>query len=225
MSDLKFWDVFRDPLWLLHNLMNKYKHIVVPSNAGWDTNNVNGTVTQQPLRIYVATSITASSRGMAYCGTTGLNSGNANSAIVDWTKRLELSFILNRSFSDVEVVARVQLKDSAAAVTEGVLANLGIGLQISNLTVVGEAYGTARQTTGTLKTLTSGYGIRVKIVLTSTAVEFWVNGVLVESLTGTAVPPVAGVDNNYLVLSIINGVTGGVNARVYLTNIEVVQAW
>lgn len=221
MSDYKFWDVFIDPLWLLHNFHRKYKHIRVPLNAGWTSDLVNGGLTQQPMRLYPNTSITASSRGLGYAVAHGLNSGNTVMYNIDWTKRLELSFTLARESSDVEVVARVQLKEVA---TEGVLAARGIGLQISNLTVVGEAYGTALQTTGTLKTLTNTYSIRVKIVLTATSVDFWIDGVLAGSLTGTAVPSVVGAAG-YLVVSIINGVTGGVNAKLFIGNIELVQAW
>lgn len=221
-SDMKGWDVFKDPLWLLHNFQRKYKHIRVPTNAGWTTSNVNGIVTQTPLHMYANTSITAISRGLAHCASTNLNSGDICHDYINWSKRLELSFILSRITADVEVVARVQLKEVN---TEGVLAAKGIGLQISNYTVVGEAYGTALQTTGTLKTLITDRIIRVKIVLTSTSVEFWIDGVLVESLTGTAIPTAASAATDYLVVSIINGVTGGINAWIMVSNIEVVQAW
>lgn len=222
MSDLKFWDVFRDPLWLLHNFHRKYKHIRVPTNAGWSTSNVNGGVTQQPMRMYENTSITASSRGMGFCQAQGLNSGGITHTFIDWTKRLELSFILSRTGSDAEAVGRIQLKEIN---TEGVFAAKGIGLQISNYTVVGEAYGTARSTTGTLNTLTINRIIRVKIVKRDTSVDFYVNEVLVESLTGTAVPATAGAADGYLVFSLVNGVTGGIDVYQLIANIEVVQAW
>lgn len=211
-----------DPLWLLHNFTNKYKHIRVPTHTGWTPDNVNGAVMYDPLFIRVNTSVTASSRGLANLVTFEFNSGGMTNQFIDWTKQLELSFILMRQNSDVEVVARFQLKEAA---TEGALAAKGIGLQISDLTVVGEAYGTALQTTGTLKTLTSRYITRVKIVVTSSSVEFWVDGVLMGVLTGTAVPNVASVMSGYFVISIINGVTGGVNALLSIGNIEVVQAW
>lgn len=222
-SDMKGWDVYKDPLWLLHNLYKKYKVIGVPTNSGWGTSNVNGTASFAPFYVSVSTSVTASSRALTHTyAMFGLNSGTIDRLYVDWTKRLELSFTIARSNSDVEVVARVQLKE---AITEGILAERGIGIQISNYTTVGEAYGTARGTTGTLKTLTDARSVHVKIVLTSASVEFWVDGVLVGSLTGTAVPAVAGAAVAYLVVSIINGVTGGVDANMRIGNIQLVQAW
>lgn len=211
-----------DSLWLFHNLYEKYKLLRVPTNASWAVNNLNGTVGQEPMRLFANTSVTASSRGLAYTNTVGLNSGDISYYYIDWTKRLELSFILIRQDSDTEEVGRFQLKETLA---EGVLAAKGIGIQVSNFTVVGEAFGTARQTTGTLKTLTDRLLIRVKIVLTSASVEFWVDGVKVETLTGTAVPSTASVTYDYLVLSNINGVTGGVNTAILVSDIQVLQAW
>lgn len=213
-------DIRRDEL---HKMLpNLFKHVRVPTNAGWNTSHVNGSSSLGAFFLYVTTSATASSRALVWTYTYGLNSGTIYTYDVDWTKRLELSFILNRLNSDAEAVARIQLKE---ANTEGILAAKGIGLQISNLTMVGEAYGTALQTTGTLATLTDGRIIRVKIVKTDTAVEFWVDGILVESLTGTAVPTTASTVFNYMVISIVNGATGGVDARQYVSNIEVVQTW
>lgn len=174
----------------------------------------------EPCYMYVNTSATASSRGLAHCIQFGLNSCNT-ADFIDWTKRLELSFTPGRAVSNANAIARVQLKE---ATTEGILAAKGIGVQISNYTMVGEAWGSARQTTGTLKTLTDNRITRVKIVVTSTSVEFWVDGVLVESLTGTAVPVAASTVEGYLVVSIINGVTT-TDTYLVIGNIGVVQAW
>lgn len=222
MSDLKFWDVFRDPLWLLHNFQARYKHIRMPTNSGWTAFLVNGGAGQGVTYLRLNTSVTASSSARAVHDILGLTSGNTTADRIDWDKRLEYSFIFQRINSDAQVVARIQLKLTNV---EGLLANRGVGLEINNLTVVGEAYGTARQTTGTLKILTSNWSVRAKIVVTATSVEFWVDGVLVESLTGTAVPTGIVVASSFEVVSIINGVTGGVNAYLDIGNIEVVQAW
>ena len=221
MSDHKFWDVFRDPLWLLHNLYKKYKVITIPINGGYSLSNVNGGVSQTTGYLMVNTSVTALSRGMAYFLPHGLNSGTIYQHRVDWTKRLELSFIVSRANSDVQVVARVQLKELA---TEGALGERGIGIEINNYSMNGEAYGTARDTVA-IGALTDLLIARVRIVLTSASVEFWVNGVLQGTLTGTAIPNIAGTVNANMVISIINGAAGGVNAQEVISNIQIIQAW
>jgi hypothetical protein len=198
------------------------KNIVYPTAAGWSTSNVNGAVTPQVSRIYMSTSVTASSRAMAYISLFDLNSGDIASYLTDWSKRIELSFTITRATADTEVIARVQLKQ---ANTEGILADKGIGVQISNYVMIGESYGAARGTTGTLKTLTTIQNAHVKIVVTSAEVEFWVNGVLIESLTGNAIPTGLGGADGYLVISIVNGGTGGADAQLWVSNIQITQDW
>lgn len=222
MSDLKNVDVFRDPLWLLHNFQKKYKHIYVPTDSDWYVSHVGGGFTGQPMRAYVNTSIVANSRGMAYVAANGLNSGNINYAMIDWTKRLELSFNISRLSSDTEVVARVQLKEIG---TEGILAERGIGIDITNYVMNGEAFGTVRGTTATLATLTDTFPVQVKIVVTSSEVQFYINEVLTATLAGTALPNVQGTVSAFLVVSIINGATGGVNAILIISDIQIVQGW
>ncbi len=204
------------------NLGYEWKELIVPTNAGWTTSLLgSGGVSQNPFRIAPYTGTTANSRGLAYVATLGLNSGDRVRVACDYSKRLEWEFIICRRFSDSEAVARIQLKQVN---TEGDLANVGIGLRIDNYTVLGEAYGTARQTVS-LGTLTDDRIWRVKIVLIpNTRVEFWVDGVLRGSLTGTAVP--TGVTaTTWVVVSIINGPTGGVNATLYVGNLMFVQEW
>lgn len=222
MSDLKHWDVYKDPLWLLHNLYKKYKVIRVPTNAGWISSLVNsGALTQVPFLLGPHTGVTANSRGLAYATTLGLNSGTLSRSYIDWTKWLELSFILLRLNSDAEAVGRFQLKEIG---TEGILANQGIGIQATNYALVGEAYGTARGTVS-LGNLTDDRSVKIKIVKKATSVEFWVNDVLTDILTGTAVPAVAGTAAGYSVASIINGGTGTVDGYLFVGNIQVIQEW
>jgi hypothetical protein len=206
----------------LDDLLSKYKVIGVPTNAGWTASNAgSGAVAYEPFRLYPMTGTTASSRGLAYCYVHHLNSGDIHRNYVDWTKRLELSFGVARVNSDAEAVARFQLKEANA---EGALAQRGIGVTINNLAMVGEAYGTARGTVS-IGSLTLDQAARIRIVKTQNSVEFWVNGVLVGTLTGSAVPNVAGVAYAYLVASIINGTTGGVNAWLMVSNIRIIQEW
>lgn len=219
-SDLKGWDVFRDPLWLLHNFQSRNKLIVVPTCAGWLSSNLlSGYVSQNVFYLFCGTGVIANSRGLCNAIVFGLNSGDTSTHAVDWGKRIELSFILRRGTSDSEVETRFQLK---AVDTEGVLAARGIGVSIANYTMVGESYGTARVTVA-LGVLTDDRIVRIRIVVAGGTVQFWVNGVLTGTLTGTAVP--TGVIVGYLVASIINGATGGVNARLNVGDIKIVQKW
>jgi hypothetical protein len=204
------------------DLFPNVKQVVVPTNAGWTTSLLNsGAVTQDIFALIPHTGNTANSRALANCIAIGLNSGDRNVEAVDYSKALELSFFVDRVNSDAQVIGRVQLKQTAS---EGVLANTGIGLQISNYTVSGEAYGSARQTLA-LGELTNNRLWRVKIVVVpGVRVEFWVNDVLVGSLTGTAVP--TGVNaTSRLVISIINGASGGTDCFLNVGNIKIIQNW
>jgi len=221
-SDLKRVDAFIDPLWLLNNLLDRYKIIEVPTNSGWATSNLgSGGVGHYPFNIFVYTGTTANSRGLAYTIAWGLNSGDVRRDRIDFSKKLMISFAVVRRNSDSEAVARFQLK---SVNTEGDLADLGLGIRIDNYTVLGEAYGTARGTTS-LGSLTNEQLTRFKIVhVPDTRVEFWVDGVLTGVLTGTYVP--TGLSNNsFLVASIVNGPTGGVDAQMRVFNIRLVQEW
>jgi hypothetical protein len=218
---MKGWDVFKDPKWLMDNLFRKYKLFRIPTNAGWTSSLVgSGGYVYGVAQLATYTGTTANSRGMVYAYVYELNSGDITHSYIDWTKRLELEFNLTRLNSDAEAVARVQLKE---ANTEGALAQRGIGIEIQNFTMYGEGYGTARGTVA-IGTLTNGRLARVKIVKTDSAVQFWVNGVLAGTLTGTAVPNVRGTVP-YIVVSVINGATGGVSAIIYAGNIIIVQTW
>jgi len=218
-SDLKYRDTFRDPVWLLDNLLSKYK-VIRPTNAGWYTSNSgSGAVGQLPFYIWAGTGTTANSRGLAYAPILTLNSGDYPAAQTDYEKRLELMFMLHRVNSDSEAVARFQLK---SVNTEGALSGLGIGLEINNFDIIGEAYGTARGTVS-LGSLTPNRICYFRLVhIPNSRVEFWVDGVLAGTLTGDYVPTGQST-SSYLVLSIINGSTGGVNAVVYVHNIILVQ--
>lgn len=211
-----------DPKTLFDELLNKYKVVYVPTSGGWySSNSGSGATATKPMRLYLNTGTTASSRALFWVYAVGLNSGDMDAHIVDYSKYLECRFAIIRFNSDSEAVAHLQLKQVN---TEGDLADVGIGLRIDNLDVSGEAYGTARQTVS-LGTLTDGRLWNVRIVLIpGVRVEFWINGVLVGTLTGTAVP-VGVTTSSYLVASIINGPTGGVNAVLEISNILLVQEW
>jgi hypothetical protein len=207
---------------VLDDLLKEYKVFVVPTNAGWFASNAgSGAITQVPANMQVNTGTTASSRGMAYCWGRFLNSGNLSIDYADWTKRLELRAILWRQYSDSEAVARLQIKESNV---EGALAQRGIGVEVQNYAMYGEGYGTARGTVS-LTTLSDNRLIRLRIVKVGAELQFWVDEVLRGRLTGAYVPNVQGTAGTYLVVSIVNGPTGGVNAYLGVGDIKIIQSW
>ena len=221
VSDLFGWDIFKDPKWLLDNLLSKYKIINLPT-TGWLTNNAgSGAVSQSPSNFYVRTGTTANSRGLAYTDAYGLYHRNWVLGI-DWGKKLEIALTIARQNSDSEAVARFQLKVGSS---EGALTSRGLGLEIQDFALYGESYGSARGTIS-LGNLTDGDSYHVKIVLVpNVRVEFWLNGILVGVLTGDYVPTGTNTANHYFVASIINGATGGVDAIMRVGNIRVIQEW
>jgi len=221
-SDMRGWDVFADPLWLLSNLLDRHKVFVAPTAAGWSSSNAgSGAIYFQTFKASLHTGTTADSRALMYRDIFGVNSGDRGSHVCDYSKRLELMFIMARVNSDPEAVARIQMKQVN---TEGDLDDVGLGLRIDNYDVLGEAYGTARSTVS-LGTLSHDRLWRVRIVhVPDTRVEFWVNGNLAGTLTGTAVP-VGVTAPTYIVVSIVNGPTGGVDAMFNVGDIKLIQEW
>jgi len=218
-SDMRGWDVFKDPLWLLHNLERKYKIIRIPTNGGWAADHSGGGGYQRPQYIQVYTSTDPNTRGLFFLTTFGLNSGDRSQHACDYSKRLELYFTIARMYSDPEAVARVQLKQTTS---EGPLSDVGLGIEIRDFDVYGEAYGTARQTVK-IFTLKHERVARVRIVhVPNNRVEFWVNGVKRGELTGTAVPTGVTTTTRFVV-SIVNGPTGGVACEFYVSDIIIVQ--
>lgn len=205
---------------LLDDLLKEYRLLIIPTNAGWSTSLVgSGICYFYPVKMWCQTGTTASSRAMSYTSCFGFNSGDISSAYVDWTKRLEIDLLIMRIYSDPECIARFQVKESNA---EGALAQMGVGLEIRNFDLYGEGYGTSRGTVA-LGTLTADWLTRVKIVKDGSRLEFWVEGVLKGVLTGDNVPNAKGSAAGYLVVSIVNGPTGGVNACFAVGDIIIVQ--
>jgi len=188
--------------------------------ANWSSSHVGGGAIAAPFRTHVNTSIAVNSRGLFYATLFDMNSGNLSIGIIDWDKRLEIHVDLARVGDDVQCIGRLQLK---SVNTQGVLAALGLGLEINNFAVNGEGYGTALGTVA-LAALTSNRVMRFKIVLTpGVSIAFYQNGVLMGTLTGTAVPVGNSGGQDYCVVSIINGAAGAVDCNLIIDNFWVVQ--
>jgi len=198
-------------------LHKDWNYLVVPLNAGWTADCTgSGAQLQAPMQLRVSTGTTASSRGGANTFARGLNSGGLDCWQIDFDKRIEMLFQAWRDYSDAQAVGRLQLKTTGG---EGALTDKGFGLEIANLAVTGEAYGTARSTVA-LGSLTLKRTKRFRIVhIPGSKVEFYVDDALAGTLTGTAVPSGSTPDGK-LVLTIINGAAGGVNAQLGLVDLK-----
>lgn len=207
----------------------RYKTINLPTNVGWSTSNAgSGAVYQYPSHMILITGATANSRALASTLAYGLTPAqNAHYLYsIYFDKRLEWDFALTRENSDPEVIARIQLKRTS---TEGALTDIGVGIEIQNMTMYGEGYGSARSTC-TIGSLTNLYTRYIRIVvvpgdISTRRVEFWVDNQLAGTLTGNAVPYGYAAVPHYSVVSIINGATGGVIAGLYFGNIRLVQEY
>ena len=209
-----------DSKWLLDQLLSEYAVKHIPSYAGWVASNAgSGLAAQEAFNLYVQTGTTPSSQGLFSAAARFLNVAGRTFYLINFDKRIELSFWFSRENSDPESVARVQLK---SVNKEGALTNKGVGIEIDNTTVYGESYGTARGTVS-LGTITLFRTVYVKIVhIPGQRVEFWLNNALVGTLTGNYVPSGETTDS-FLVVSIINGPTGGVNARLWCSHFLIVH--
>jgi len=201
-------------------LYDRFKILNIALNAGWTTAVVgSGTVLQEPARLILHTGTIANSSARTWTRTLNLNPGNASGHFVDWRKRLEIDLELCRFRSDPEATARFQLKESSAG---GALAERGIGIEIQDLDIYGEGYGTSRGTV-LLGTLTVDRPFHVKIILADGVAEFWLDGVKAGELSGVNVPQVLGTVDGFYVFEVLNGVTGGIIFHLQCAKLEVTQ--
>jgi len=196
-----------------------HRYFSVPVNAGWTASHVNGADSQEPMGVAVNTTVAINSRGMVYSVAQFLRGSDADASYIDWDKKLVMAFSISRTNSDAEVIARVQLKEVN---TEGNLAAKGIGILMKNLAVWGEAYDTAREEVDLSTALTSTYPYEIRIEHDpATGVRFYVDNILAG--TSTREPSGDAGGSSYLVISIINGGTGGVDAIWHISPIEIWQ--
>jgi len=171
------------------------------------------------MGVAVNTTVAINSRGMVYSIAQFLRGSDGDASYIDWDKKLVIAFGISRTNSDAEAVARFQLKEVN---TEGILAAKGIGILLKNLAIWGEAYDTAREEVDLSTAVTSTYPYMIRIEHVPTVgVRFYVNNVLVG--TSTREPSGDAGASNYLVISIINGGTGGVDAIWHVSPIEIWQ--
>ena len=196
-----------------------YRHVFVPTNGGWTTDLVNGSMEQAPMEMKGRTTVAASSRALANCKAMSLRIGLNATSNVDWDRRMSIAFDIARVNSDVQILSRFQLKEAA---TEGVLAAKGIGIEIQNFTLIGEAYDVAREAVGLDVVMTDSQTYRVQIEhIPGKGVEFYVDKIL-RGISTREPSGDAGAVSRF-VSSIINGLAGGVDGIFKVSNIMIIQ--
>ncbi len=201
------------------------KSLSIGSTGGWTHATMgSGTVAQESTTFQtLKTGTAAGSSAVRRIGLSGFNDGSLDSQWISWDYPLILSFNATRRTSDAEAQSFVQLKES---IFIGQLAEKGFGIQIDNLTMTGESYGTSRGTVG-LGTIKSGRTNYVEIRLVPhTAVEFYVNGSLAGTITAPEhIPSGDGAAPAQLLCSHANGATGGTSTSLEVGLIHITQGW
>lgn len=211
-------DLFDAPYVPVRRFLKKGRLFIPTLAYGWTSaTSGSGGTSNSASYLYVKTGTTASSEGKYYSVLNcGFNNGETWSDRIDWRKKLYIAFMVRRLNSDSEVNAYCQIKE---ANTHGQLAERGLGVAISNMTLSGESYGTARGTTGSVA-MTHAYPCYVQIVHNPDQgqIEWFVNGTSIGTETTAAnIPNALGTTSVYWVMSIANGATGGVDAQLLMS--------
>jgi hypothetical protein len=200
---------------LLIDTFEDYYYITISDFYSWVSSTTgSGSVLARPSRATVFTGITPNSTAIRYAEIAPVSYGNAP-AQVNWDNRFVWIFSVVKINNDAEFVGRIQIKE---VVTEGQLAVEGLGIQVDNLSLTGESYGTGgRGTVNLLTVLNSSfcYGVKIELI-PATRVDYYIDSGSGWDLKGTINDPTlipqgwaSGWD--YLVISGKNGITGGVN--------------
>jgi len=189
----------------------------------WSPTIVNsGLINLRALDHEVSTGVVANSAATAFTYLSALERlGIAGFRTVDYDRELIIRADILRWRADAEAVARLQIKRTNV---EGALADKGIGIRLDNYTLVGESYDTALGTVA-LGTLTVDASHRLMIHHHPGEKDAWyLDGEIVGEQTDPTMIP-SGVSNmsNFMVHSIINGATGGVNAVFRLSDVWIIQ--
>lgn len=159
--------------------------MMIPTAVGWDETIVGaGVVDQEPFRQRAKITDVNAGSALAYTRSQGFNIGGTYGK-VNWDKHLY--FILNYGiyFSEANLNRRVQLK---GVDTLGQLAEMGIGFQVVDLVMTGEAYGIARGTValGNMIEIADPSYESIQVVIeldpATPAVRFYINGSLIGSI-------------------------------------------
>ena len=189
-------------------LLKGGKFLTIPTPVtGWTQALVgSGIIAQRIGDIYCSTGATNPSSVRTNFLLTGFGNSSAPE-VIDWTKMMYFIFSAFRKTSVATAVSRVRIHDNTAGLAA--LAGKGIGIQITNYAIVGESYGTTLGTVDLSTSLSDGNTDEIAIVYTpASKVEFFVNGVLKGTISGTASQLPGTTSDSYVDLSVENLSTG-----------------
>lgn len=195
----------------LPTLISADNFIMIPTVAGWDEAFIGaGAASQQPTRQVVI--ILDANAGSALLTTTafGFNIGDDYQKM-NWDKHLYTIFNYGVYKTQANIIRRVQVKKSASL---GILAEPGLGIEVHDTAITGEAYGTARGTVSLgnivmLGTLCESIQVIIWLDPDTPAVRFYVNGSLAGSITNSNhIPSGIGAGATYLNHSIYRAAGG-----------------
>lgn len=137
-----------------------------------------------------------------------------------------MRFHLERMNADSEAVAYVQWKDSDGDPALADMAEKGFGLKIANYALLGESYGTELGEVDLATSLVDSQSMEIEIIHTpGVSIEWKVNGVSKGTQeTLSMIPSGNALDVTRLCHAMKNGVTGGVEAKSYMTNFTMWQS-
>lgn len=181
----------------------------LPTNGPWTFSGAgSGDGLPWPGFLRVQTGAVANSRGLYWTELHGLAGAAGATYELDLSKRLSFQFLISRFVPNAEIVARLQIK---GITTEGALAAVGLGIQIDDMAVKGESYGTALGLIDLATALVDDRVAAMSIELyPGEAVEWWLEGVRVGVQDDPTKVP-GGLLAAKIVYSIVNGPVGGVD--------------
>ncbi len=196
---------FANPQFIMELLRRQARYMHVPINDLWIDNSTGGTSTLFTQYAELACAAAGGQDGLVHCTAAFLNS-YVDATVwdrVDFDNMFIWAFDVSRGTgSEADIRGRVQLKQANA---EGVLANDGMGIEIQNLSIFGEAFAGAPGTVdlGVLMTTLLTYRIAI-VLIPNVSVDFYVNEVYRGQITAQ-VPTGPAAGTCYWVLSIDNG--------------------
>lgn len=198
------------PAIFLADIIKAANFIMIPTAAGWtEVTTGAGNTRQEPMRNMVEITDALVGSELAYVASMGFNIGG-NYGRINWDKHLYLIFNYAIYKSEANLTRRVQVhaEPSAPPIIEE-LTEQGIGFQVVNLVMTGEAYDTARGTValGNMVIEAGSHYKQIQVVIhldpDTPAVNFYIDSSLVGSITNTDhIPSGTAVKSCYLKHSI-----------------------
>lgn len=136
-----------------------------------------GVATLYPNGVDLRSGTTASSDARAYLTIDGLHPALTVGGRINFDYPLDFAFWVSAEDSNANFRRRVQIKN---ATTHAVLAESGFGIELQNLALFGESYGSSLATLNLSTTLTSGRAYKILIShYPGSRIEWYVDGILV----------------------------------------------